>query len=201
MDETTTTIENILSSNEPKKAFKKTTGYLVVGALGAVSLGISVVSFSFIVPAFRKICLPFVPATDNQVKNVLKFLKNRKGPVLDLGSGDGRLVIESAKLGLKSDGVELNPWLVLYSKISSYRSGVSTLTKFHHSDLWKTNLQTYNNIIIFGVEEMMQQLEVKASKELNSGSWVIACRFPLPNWKPIHVEDEGIDSVWVYEKK
>jgi len=63
-----------------------------------------------------KICLPYVPATTQQVENVMTLLKGRRGPIIDLGSGDGRIVIESAKHGLPAEGIELNPWLVLYSR-------------------------------------------------------------------------------------
>lgn len=50
------------------------------------------VAVPFTFPAFRKICLPYVPATDAQVKNILRCLKNRRGNMIDLGSGDGRIV-------------------------------------------------------------------------------------------------------------
>lgn len=61
--------------------------------LGGIALGITVVCVSFISPAFRKICLPYVPATNDQICNVTKALKGRSGTLLDLGSGDGRIVI------------------------------------------------------------------------------------------------------------
>lgn len=46
-------------------------------------------------PALRKYCLPYVPATSVQVENVLNLLRraNRGGALLDIGSGDGRIVI------------------------------------------------------------------------------------------------------------
>ena len=45
---------------------------------------------------------------------MLRFLS--KGKLLDIGSGDGRLVVEAARMGFKSTGVELNRWLVYYSR-------------------------------------------------------------------------------------
>mgnify|MGYP002050890935 FL=1 len=39
-----------------------------------------------------------------------------QGKLLDIGSGDGRLVVEAARMGFKSTGVELNRWLVYYSR-------------------------------------------------------------------------------------
>lgn len=54
-----------------------------------------------------------------------------------------------------AEGVELNPWLVLYSKVQAIRQGLSSATSFHRKDLWKFSLKPYPNIVIFGVEEMV----------------------------------------------
>ena len=50
---------------------------------------------------------------------MMSLLKGRQGPIVDLGSGDGRIVIEAAKRGIPAEGVELNPWLVLYSRYAT----------------------------------------------------------------------------------
>lgn len=71
---------------------KRSYGLLAVGAFAATGIGLLVGCAPFILPALRKVCLPYVPATDNQVRNVMKCLKKRKGSVIDLGSGDGRIV-------------------------------------------------------------------------------------------------------------
>lgn len=51
-----------------------------------------VVCAPFVSPALRRVCLPYVPATTSQVNNVLLALRGRHGSLLDLGSGDGRIV-------------------------------------------------------------------------------------------------------------
>lgn len=60
--------------------------------LNGIAFGMIALTLPFILPAFRKICLPYVPATSEQIKVVLRLLKGGSGPVVDLGSGDGRLV-------------------------------------------------------------------------------------------------------------
>ena len=57
-----------------------------------IAIALSVICAPFVAPAFRKVCLPYVPATTNQVNNVLRALKGRSGNIVDLGSGDGRIV-------------------------------------------------------------------------------------------------------------
>lgn len=45
----------------------------------------------------------------------------------------------------------------------------------------------------------MPQLENKLKSELNENTHIIACRFPLPSWKPCSMIGEGIDTVWLYK--
>ena len=49
-------------------------------------------------------------------------------------------------------------------------------TSFSRHDLWKHDMSSYNNVVIFGVEQMMDQLEKKLEKELLPGTVVVACR-------------------------
>lgn len=60
--------------------------------LGGVSVALSIICYPFVSPALRKVCLPYVPATNVQVQNVLSVIKGRQGKLVDLGSGDGRIV-------------------------------------------------------------------------------------------------------------
>lgn len=159
-------------------------GLLVTGVVGGSLVALYAVAVPFVAPALRKICLPFVPATTAQVENVLKVLRARSGKLVDIGSGDGRIVIAAAKHGFQASGFELNPWLVWYSRYKAWREGVHCSTSFHISDLWK-----------------MDQLELKLEMELPRTAKVVACRFPFPTWIPEHTAGEGIDTVWVYDAR
>ena len=64
------------------------TGWIIGGAC----FGLFAVTIPFVMPAVRKYCLPYVPATHMQIRTVLSVLKGRSGKVIDLGSGDGRVV-------------------------------------------------------------------------------------------------------------
>ncbi|KAK7056576.1 hypothetical protein SK128_021532 [Halocaridina rubra] len=180
---------------------ERSIGLALVGLTGGAAIALSVIAAPFVAPALRKVCLPYVPATTEQVNNVLMALKGRSGHLVDLGSGDGRIVVAAAKRAkLKSVGVELNPWLIWYSRWLAWRSGVSSQTSFVTRDLWKFNLKQYENIVIFGVEEMMPHLESKFVQELTPDACVVACRFPLPSWQPVAAFGNGIDTVWLYKR-
>uniref|UniRef100_A0AAG5CRR8 Methyltransferase domain-containing protein n=1 Tax=Anopheles atroparvus TaxID=41427 RepID=A0AAG5CRR8_ANOAO len=203
-----------MSTNELEKQFsvpamiageRKSTslsGKILIGLTGGVAVGLSIVCYPFVAPALRRHCLPYVPATPNQIRNVLSFVKPASGGsrLLDIGSGDGRIVIAAARAhgALKADGVELNPWLVYYSRLAAIRHGVLAKTSFYRKDLWKFSLAPYDHIVIFGVEQMMEDLEKKIQREASPGTTVIACRFPFPSMKVENRIDEGVDSVWVY---
>jgi hypothetical protein len=86
----------------PQPKSTSLTGKILIGTSAAVAVGISIVCFPFVSPALRRFTLPFIPATDNQLKNILKVLPanaSKSVKVLDIGSGDGRIVIEAAKRG------------------------------------------------------------------------------------------------------
>ena len=174
---------------------------ILASICGSIAIGTLVVAYPFIKPAFRKICLPFVPATDEQVSNVtialskLK-LKPENSSVIDLGSGDGRLVLQAAKLGYKATGVELNPWLVYWSRFKAKTQRLPAT--FIKGDLFDVPLSKYNVVIVFGVDSLMPALEAKLSRESKKFN-VIACRFPFPTAQVQEVIGEGIDTVWLYK--
>ncbi|NXI17984.1 F173B methyltransferase, partial [Irena cyanogastra] len=176
-------------------------GLLVTAAVGGTLVTLYAVATPFVTPALRKVCLPFVPATAAQIQNVLKMLENRSGSLVDIGSGDGRIVIAAAKKGFQAVGYELNPWLVWYSRYRAWRDGVHQNTKFYISDLWKVSFSHYRNVVVFGVPQMMPQLEKKLEEELECNARIIACRFPFPCWIPDDTTGEGIDTVWAYDLK
>lgn len=67
-------------------------GLVITGVIGGSLVALYAVATPFVAPALRKVCLPFVPATATQVENVLRVLRARSGTLVDIGSGDGRIV-------------------------------------------------------------------------------------------------------------
>lgn len=178
------------------------TGKVLIYVTGGIAVGVSIICIPFtVLPALRKVCLPFVPATTDQLLGVSKALAGRSGKLLDVGSGDGRIVFTAAKLGFQADGVELNPWLVYYSRIAALLKPEYRSCKFFRCDLWKFDLKPYNNIVIFGVEQMMKDFENKLLTETRKDTVVVACRFPLPNMTPVETIGSGVDTVWKYVVK
>ena len=84
---------SVRSEKEVKNSPRITkTGWMILGSCGAIAGTIYAVATPFVMPALRRYCLPYVPATSNQVANVMALLRGRQGSLVDLGSGDGRIV-------------------------------------------------------------------------------------------------------------
>eukprot|EP00049_Salpingoeca_infusionum_P005276 m.90366 g.90366 ORF g.90366 m.90366 type:complete len:221 (+) comp12915_c0_seq5:331-993(+) len=168
----------------------------VFSALGAVLL-------PFVAPALRRHALPYIPTTKSQVDAIVKLCRGRPGPFLDLGSGDGRIVIEVAKqLGIPSHGIELNPWLVFFSKLRAALSGpdVFKQTSFKVQDLWTVSVQEYDVIMVFGVQDMMAELDERILSKASPTARIISCEFKLPGREPTQqIQTDGSRTLWVFD--
>lgn len=180
--------------------------------IAALAIGGTIAAIPFLTPAMRKHALPYVPATPKQISNVFTALRAyrpdsnpNKTKLIDLGSGDGRIVFEAAKMGYQAIGVELNAVLCFYSKYKSIvdpelRNSIWR-PKFKRADLWKVDMGEYDCIVVFGVQEMMKDLGTKLKVEMKPDALIVSCRNPIPSFKSVYMIDDELDSVWVYDKK
>ncbi|CAH1270634.1 FAM173B [Branchiostoma lanceolatum] len=183
-----------LASAERDRSF-----LLVKGVGGAVCLTY-MVNTALVFPWYKRTTLPWIVSNRRQVCGVVRLLQGRSGNVVDLGSGDGRLVFAAASQGFRTDGYELNPFLLGYSRLLAHRKGLASLARFHRRDLFEANLRQYNNIVIYGEPIILRRLEQKLAEEVTSGSRVICCRYKLPTWAPTTTLGEGVETIYVYDK-
>jgi len=87
--------------------------------------------------------VPFVVTPDNVTREMLKLADVKPGDyVIDLGSGDGRIVIVAARqFGARGLGVEIVPGLVEQSRDHARRAGVADRVEFRVQDLFATDLR------------------------------------------------------------
>eukprot|EP00056_Hartaetosiga_gracilis_P019582 m.14962 g.14962 ORF g.14962 m.14962 type:complete len:191 (-) comp7791_c0_seq2:682-1254(-) len=172
----------------------------VVGVMaGFVSVGAGLL-WPFIRPALRK-SPPFIPTTCFHINNITKVVKQQHcRKFVDLGSGDGRVVINVAKCANVSlaAGVELNPWLVMYSRVKAFREGVRATTSFAVADIWKKNYSEFDSVVVFGAREMMDGLYAKLNNELHPGSLIMSCQFPFAGVTPWDLFENGDQKLYVY---
>ncbi|CAF4031574.1 unnamed protein product [Rotaria sp. Silwood2] len=168
-------------------------------------IGLTVLSVPFLTPALRRHALPYVPATREQLDNIFNLLKQystkQRQHLIDLGSGDGRIVFEAIQQGFpRATGIEINRVLVYYARLKAYLSNQGKICQFKRANLWKHDLSKYDTIVLFGVDTMMEPLLKKLSKEITNESIVITCRYQFPI-KFDRTLGEGIDAVWLYNSQ
>lgn len=126
---------------------------------------------------------PFVPIDKTVLKRMMALLQVRPGEkAADLGSGDGRVVIELAKAGAQAQGYEINPFLVLTSRKNIRDAGVQKQASIYWKDFWAQDLSPFQVIILFGMPHMMKKLQEKLARELKPGARVISHQFMFPDW-------------------
>jgi 2-polyprenyl-3-methyl-5-hydroxy-6-metoxy-1,4-benzoquinol methylase len=132
-----------------------------------------------------EINVPFVTTSSDHVKIVLELAQIQPGQkVVDLGSGDGRVVLAFANTGASVEGYEFKPELVKKSRQRIENENLQEQAKIFEMSFWDISLAPYDVVYIYGMQSIMDRLELKLEKELRPGSVFISNIFKLPRWKP-----------------
>jgi ribosomal protein L11 methylase PrmA len=134
---------------------------------------------------------PYVPTPTAIVDRMLTLAK--VGPndyLIDLGSGDGRLVITAVakyKAG-GGMGIDIDRDLVKLATGNAEKAGVAQQATFVAGDLFAADIQRATVVTLYLLPSMMPDVEAKLRKELKPGTRVVSHDYPLPTWKPVEVE-------------
>lgn len=184
-------------------------GLVLIGSLGVAIGLLGCVALPFLsVPARAKLGrIPWMATPNHIVTTAFSTLEtglHAKSPkiLVDLGSGDGRLVIHAAKLGYKAIGYELNYVLVGLSYVNAFRAGVLHKVEFRVADFWKSDLSGVSVVACFGVRGVMDrlhQLVLKTTSVPRSEALsVLLFRFPLPESAKRHLIFNK-DELFIYK--
>ncbi|MDP2268706.1 MAG: class I SAM-dependent methyltransferase [Deltaproteobacteria bacterium] len=117
--------------------------------------------------------------------------------VIDLGSGDGRIVITAAKRGARALGIEYNPDLVALSKRNAVKEGVTAKTQFLQADLFESDFSQATVITMFLLPEINLKLRPKIL-DLKPGTRIASNSFNMDEWEPdqtvVVTPEEGCDN-------
>lgn len=127
---------------------------------------------------------PYIPTKYDLIETILKLAKVKKGKIFyELGSGDGRVVLEAAKLGADSFGVEQSYLRVIASRISAKKKGLSNAS-FFHGNIFDRKYFPADVVYIYLLQKAVDKLERKLKKELKTGTVVITQTYHFKSWKP-----------------
>jgi hypothetical protein len=129
---------------------------------------------------------PYVPTPPAVVEAMLELAGvGRRDFVVDLGSGDGRIVLAAAKkFGARGLGVEIDPQLVAKSNEAARRLGLAERARFVVRDVLEADLSGATVVTLYLFPEMMKALQPKLLKELKPGARIVSHDFEFGGWKP-----------------
>lgn len=141
---------------------------------------------------------PYLPTLGKQQKTALELLDLKPGQtLLELGSGDGRMLAAAAKQGIKSIGYELNPLLVVYSKLRLWR--YRKLARVRWANFWNRKLPACDGIYVFLLDRYMPKLHTKITQEISNPVKVVSYAFKFPEIK--HITERNGMHLYVFDNK
>jgi precorrin-6B methylase 2 len=148
----------------------------------------------------------YFPTSPRGVERMVALAGIKVGQrIVDLGSGDGRILIACAQQGAEAIGYEINPMLVWRSRRAIKRAGVGSgdpvgarsqgRATVYWESFWRIDLSQFDVVFVYGIPYIMRDLQRKLERELRPGTRVVSNAFRFPGWKP--VAEEGKTLLYV----
>ena len=127
---------------------------------------------------------PYVPTPSAVVERMLELAGVHGGDtVFDLGSGDGRLVIEAARRhGARGVGVEREARLVDLARAAAAKAQVADRVSFRQGDLFDADLRDATVVTLYLLPRLLEKLAPKLRAELRPGARIVSHDYPLDPW-------------------
>ena len=125
-----------------------------------------------------------------------KFKKNQK--FIDLGSGDGRVVLEAIKqYSVNGTGIDINPVLIFFSRLSAKLKGINQ-AHFKVDSVLTTKLKDYDVIYFFLMPKLIQQFLPRLRTETKKNVLIISHGFKIPQWEKYNFKIIKEDPFYSY---
>ena len=152
---------------------------------------------------------PYVPSPESVVSDMLRYAEvGADDFLIDLGSGDGRIVLTAAKVfGARGFGVEIKEDLVKRANEAAQKEGLADRVKFLKADLFKTGISQATVITMYLLPDTVNLLKDKFLNELKPGTRIVSHDYPLTGWIPekyvqMDLEDKvkisGVTTTLIY---
>jgi len=135
--------------------------------------------------------VPYVPSPVEVVDRMLEFADVKKADVVfDIGSGDGRMVIQAAKkYGAKGVGIELDSRLVEMARAEAKKDGADQLVEFRQGDALKADISDATVVTLYMLPSFNKQLRPILEKQLQPGARVVVHDYLIDGWNPVKWEE------------
>ena len=155
-----------------------------------------IVVVSIVFPAF--VGGAYSPTRSRVVRKMVEYARLGPGDVLvDLGAGDGRILLEAGRCHpVRVVGIEIDPLRWVYCRLRLWASPVRERASVRLANFFDVDLSFATAVTFYLSQAAADKLKEKLEKELPDGARVVSYRRPVPGWRPEHHDIE--DDVYVY---
>lgn len=138
-----------------------------------------------VAPAEPDLDVPYVPTPRPVVEAMLDLAALTPSDYLiDLGSGDGRIVVAAARRGARALGVDIDPTRVSEGYAAAQLADVGQRTSFRRQDIFETPLREANVVTAYLLPAINLRLRPRLLTELRPGTRVVTHAFTMGDWQP-----------------
>lgn len=129
---------------------------------------------------------PYVPTPQRVVDAMLGIAGvTDRDYVIDLGSGDGRIVITAAqKYGARGKGYDIDGEMVERSTVAARKLKLEQRVHFEERDVLKADIREATVVTLYLLPDMMRALRDKLRRELRPGTRIVSHDFDFGDWRP-----------------
>jgi ribosomal protein L11 methylase PrmA len=130
--------------------------------------------------------VPYVPTPQEVVEQMLKLADVKKTDfVIDLGCGDGRIVVTAAeKFGARGLGYDLDPERLKEANENAAKAGVRDRVRFVEKNLFEADVREATVVTLYLLPGVNEKLKPRLLAELKPGTRVVSHSFDMGDWKP-----------------
>ncbi len=142
----------------------------------------------------------FFPSSKKIIETVLEFADIKKNDVFyDLGSGDGRILIEAAKKNIRVIGIEQNKFLNWIAKRKIEQLKLKNV-EIIEDNIFNQSLSKATIIVAYLSISVTHKLQKKIEKEVKKGARIILVDHSFKGWKSVKMKKIGFIPVRLYVK-
>lgn len=143
--------------------------------------------------------VPYVQTPMEIVERMMRMAEVTKGDyVIDLGSGDGRIVIAAAKKGARAVGIDIDDQRIWEAKNNARAAGVGERVQFRQEDIFQTDFREATVVTMYLLTSVNMRLRPRLLAELKPGTRIVSHAFDLGDWKPLETHKVGSSTVYYW---
>ncbi|MFX1603510.1 MAG: SAM-dependent methyltransferase [Promethearchaeota archaeon] len=134
----------------------------------------------------------WIPTPTETGRKILELAKVREDDVLvDLGSGDGRIIIMAAEdYGATAIGIEADPLRVLWSRRAIRRRSLENKVHVIQGNFFNQDLSSATVVFVYQCEGVNRRLKDKLASELKPGTRIVSFSHPFDGWTPVETTEK-----------